>query len=38
MENPVFGVIVKALLDLEVTLTLPDGDTEPPVLAEALIV
>jgi hypothetical protein len=29
---------VKVLVDPEVTLTLPDGDIEPPVPAEALMV
>ena len=35
---PLFGVIVKVLLDPEVTLTLPDGEIVPPVPAEAEIV
>jgi len=33
----VFGVIVKDLLDPELTLTLPDGEMEPPVPAEELM-
>ena len=35
---PLFGVIVKVLLDPEVTLTLPDGEIVPPVPAEAEMV
>jgi hypothetical protein len=30
--------MVKDLLEPELTLTLPDGDMEPPVPAEALMV
>jgi hypothetical protein len=35
---PLFGVIVKVLLDPEATLTLPDGEIVPPAPAEAVIV
>jgi hypothetical protein len=35
---PLFGVIVKVLLDPEATLTLPDGEIVPPAPAEAEMV
>ena len=37
-RNPEFGVMVKDLLDPPVTLTAPDGEMEPPVPADAVMV
>jgi hypothetical protein len=34
---PVDGVMLKVLLIPELTLTLPEGEMEPPVPAEAVI-